>query len=707
MFNDLLMCNSADLNLPLDVCQLFDEKENLADQYADLNEVSSNIDELGLKMAQHHKESFHTFKFTKDEFYRHVDSFKFHLQQDIQKARDPEIAKKIENERKLFLHIPGHDLIQQERIGQGGYADVYHGKWLSRHHDVAIKVICVNNVTDTVKQGFLKEITTMYQIRYEHVLSILGACMESNYYALVMEYMSLGSLYDLLKNKEQTLSWPIRWSLALQITKGINCLHMMSILHRDIKSSNFLIEIVPNGYLVKVADFSLAQIRSESSRQSMSKTREQIPPGTLRWTAPELFASGKSTMASDVYSLGVVFWEVATRCIPYEDANDIIIVTTVSAGNRPPILVDIPSTFAAIISDSWNQDPSRRPTCRELIRRLETNASMFQSGNATIPYPTTTTNVPFQMPLPQYTNNTPCESKTLQTSYGWKKEVVTTVENNNQHRSNISTQNIGRATVNIEPSKIEDDHGHRVIFAIHDLMLYDNCPIYDDDDYANIFISINFLNYPPEELETPEAIPKKRPFTMYSFNFQKDYSVRNSEQQAQLAKLIAFDSSGEIRFDVIAEPCDNKQTLDCVDVGYAIVNVKQLLQTDNDCIKQSIDDDSSRTTSNHLEASSQLQSSHFPTNDNDDNDNNEIQDTDNDLFALYTMVTLNDENEPRAMSRCSSQVSHIPMFDNSNRAFRLRLAAVRARINANSNPRRPRAGAKTKSHCPRTPGRPK
>ncbi|CAF5145809.1 unnamed protein product [Rotaria sp. Silwood1] len=196
---------------------------------------------------------------------------------------------------------------------------------------------------------------------------------------------------------------------------------------------------------------------------------------------------------------------------------------------------------------------------------------MFQSGNATIPYPTTTTNVPFQMPLPQYTNNTPCESKTLQTSYGWKKEVVTTVENNNQHRSNISTQNIGRATVNIEPSKIEDDHGHRVIFAIHDLML------------------INFLNYPPEELETPEAIPKKRPFTMYSFNFQKDYSVRNSEQQAQLAKLIAFDSSGEIRFDVIAEPCDNKQTLDCVDVGYAIVNVKQLLQTDNDCIKQSID----------------------------------------------------------------------------------------------------------------------
>ena len=383
LFNDLLMCNIVDLNLPIDLYKLFDEQENLADQYVDLNEVSSNIDELALQMAQHHKESFYTYKFTKEEFYRHVDSFKFHLQQDIQKARDPAFAKKIENERKLFLHIPGHDIIQEERIGQGGYADVYHGKWLSRHHDVAIKVIRVNNVPDIVKQGFLKEITTMYQIRYEHVLSVLGACMELNYYVLVMEYMSLGSLYDLLKNRDQTLSWPIRWSLALQMTKGINYLHMMSILHRDIKSPNFLIEIAPNGYLVKIADFSLAQIRSESSRQSMLNTYRRIPPGTLRWTAPELFASAKPSMASDVYSLGVAFWEVATRCIPYEDVNDIIIVTTVSAGNRPPIPVDVPSTFAAIISDSWNQEPSKRPTCRNLIQRLERNASMFQLGNAT------------------------------------------------------------------------------------------------------------------------------------------------------------------------------------------------------------------------------------------------------------------------------------------------------------------------------------
>ena len=106
-------------------------------------------------------------------------------------------------------------------------------------------------------------------------------------------------------------------------------------------------------------------------------------------------------------------------------------------------------------------------------------------------------------------------------------EIVTTVENSNQHRSNISTQNTGSATVNTEPSKIEDDHAYRVTLALHDLMLYDNCSIYDDDDYQKIFISINFLNYPSEELETPKALPKKQPFTMYSFDFQKGSIIRN------------------------------------------------------------------------------------------------------------------------------------------------------------------------------------
>ena len=108
--------------------------------------------------------------------------------------------------------------------------------------------------------------------------------------------------------------------------------------------------------------------------------------------------------------------------------------------------------------------------------------------------------------------------------------------------------------------------------------------------------------------------------------------------------------------------------------------------------------------SNHLEAASQVQLSRFLPNDYD---NNEIQDTENDLLALYTELTFNDKNEPRAISRCNSAASHITVSNNSNRASRLRLAAIRARINANSNPRRPRANAKTKSRRPHSSAWPK
>ncbi|CAF1272608.1 unnamed protein product [Adineta steineri] len=595
------MCTSADLSLPLDIYQLFDDREDLTDQYADLNEISSNIDELALTMAHNQKESFPTLKFSKEEFYRHVDSFKCHLQQDVQKVRDPQIAKKTENERKLFIHIPAYDLIQQERIGEGGFADVYHGKWLSRHHDVAIKVIRVQNISDTMKQDFLKEIMTMYQTRYEHVISVLGACMEPHYYALVMEYMPLGSLYDLLKKREQELLWPTRTSLALQITKSINYLHKMSILHRDIKSSNFLVETTPNGYLVKVADFSLAQIRSESSRQSISNTGQRIPLGTLRWTAPELFSGGKSSMATDVYSLGMVFFEIATRSIPYENVNDIIIMNTVSVGNRPSIPVDVPSTFAAIIVDSWHQEPRKRPTCQELIQRIQTNDSVNYLVNSATPYPTTNLGVSFSMPKPQFNNHTLCELKTSQTPYGWNP----------------------------------------------------------------------------------------------------DFAVRDPVQQAQLAKLIAPNSSGNIQFNVVAEPYDNKQTLDCIDVGYATVNVKQLLDTDSDRINQNIDDNTSKTVSNHFVAPSQVQSSPCLTNNTE---HHELRDTGNDIMIEYARLISNDGNQARPSPRYASAASCVYADDNSNRAYRLRLAAIRARIEAASNPRRQRAGAKTKNARPCIPG---
>jgi hypothetical protein len=102
------------------------------------------IDQIATLMSQQQKEQLPTKQL--------VQSYKFYLEQDLLKARNPAVAKKIDEESALFHHIPYHDLLQEELIGQGGFADVYRGVWISHNDQVAIKVIRVQHLNENVKQ---------------------------------------------------------------------------------------------------------------------------------------------------------------------------------------------------------------------------------------------------------------------------------------------------------------------------------------------------------------------------------------------------------------------------------------------------------------------------------------------------------------------------------------------------------------------------
>ncbi|CAF5217882.1 unnamed protein product, partial [Rotaria magnacalcarata] len=213
------------------------------------------------------EEQYNHYKGIEENIKQRLNSLKYNLQQDIIKIKDPAKAKEIAEEEHAFLHIPFHDLLQEKRIGQGGFTDVYRGRWLSRDDEVAIKVIRIQFLDDRIKGDFVNEISMMHHIHYGHILNIFGACMEPNNYALIVEYMSLGSLYDILRQKRFQFTWSDRCSIANQMTKGINHLHNRPkpILHRDIKSLNILMTEHGKGFLVKVADFGLAKIRRETS----------------------------------------------------------------------------------------------------------------------------------------------------------------------------------------------------------------------------------------------------------------------------------------------------------------------------------------------------------------------------------------------------------------------------------------------------------
>ncbi|CAF4060085.1 unnamed protein product, partial [Rotaria sp. Silwood1] len=206
----------------------------------------------------------------------------------------------------------------------------------------------------------------MHSIRYPHIVTFYGACTEHGKYALVMEYMSLGSLYKILHKDELPLDWAQKLSIALQTAKGINYLHVLQppILHCDIKSLNLLLERFHEGYIVKVCDFGLAQTRSETTRQSILT---HALPCTLQWTAPEILRMKKHTDKSDIYSLGIVYWELAANEIPYDGHQNGNIREFVLSGDRLEIPETTPSSFSMVIQKCWANDPKDRPNCSQLI----------------------------------------------------------------------------------------------------------------------------------------------------------------------------------------------------------------------------------------------------------------------------------------------------------------------------------------------------
>jgi len=225
-----------------------------------------------------------------------------------------------------------------------------------------IKTLFVDLTAD-----FEREAKLMAQCQFSQVVELYGICQGPGHVAMVMEYLPKGSLYHVLHDSKETLPWnPIRWNIAIDMGKGLSYLHSQKILHRDLKSLNVLLD---QHYRAKITDFGLAKIKLETNSTS-TKTKQGM--GTTRWRAPELFSIDEEapspTQKTDVYSYGMVLWEIASRELPYKNApDDMMAGIWIMKGKNEKVPENTPKMYKTIIDQAWEKTPEKRPQTYEMV----------------------------------------------------------------------------------------------------------------------------------------------------------------------------------------------------------------------------------------------------------------------------------------------------------------------------------------------------
>lgn len=205
------------------------------------------------------------------------------------------------------------DFSDARLLGLGGFGKVYRGE-LPDGRTVAIKYSTVEGPSAVGEREFQSELEVISRVHHKHLVSFLGYALEGNKRLLVLQYMSNGTLQARIQSPK-SLTWPARLKAAIGAAKGLTYLHedcQPSIIHRDIKSSNILMDANMDA---RVADFGISKLKEESAVDTHISTRVM---GTFGYLDPAYACTGRLTKESDVYSFGVVLLELVSGRKPVD-----------------------------------------------------------------------------------------------------------------------------------------------------------------------------------------------------------------------------------------------------------------------------------------------------------------------------------------------------------------------------------------------------
>ncbi|XP_061370724.1 serine/threonine-protein kinase STY13-like isoform X1 [Gastrolobium bilobum] len=274
------------------------------------------------------------------------------------------------------------------KIGEGAHGRVFEGRY--RDRIVAIKVLHRGSTSEeraSLEDRFAREVNMMSRVHHENLVKFIGACKDP-LMVIVTELLPGMSLRKYLINiRPKLLDLHVAINFALDIARAMDWLHANGIIHRDLKPDNLL--LTANHKSVKLADFGLA--REESVTEMMT-----AETGTYRWMAPELYSTVTLRQGEkkhynnkvDVYSFGIVLWELLTNRMPFEGMSNLQAAYAAAfKQERPNLPGDISPDLAFIIQSCWVEDPNLRPSFSQIIRMLNAFTFTLQLPTPSLPEP--------------------------------------------------------------------------------------------------------------------------------------------------------------------------------------------------------------------------------------------------------------------------------------------------------------------------------
>eukprot|EP01026_Neomeris_dumetosa_P035031 TRINITY_DN2802_c0_g1_i5.p1 TRINITY_DN2802_c0_g1~~TRINITY_DN2802_c0_g1_i5.p1 ORF type:complete len:1176 (+),score=141.00 TRINITY_DN2802_c0_g1_i5:448-3528(+) len=273
------------------------------------------------------------------------------------------------------------DLKPKGTLGVGAMGTVQLAEWTDRSNGeknlVAVKIFSrylqpiYKDAVEVLNQKLiLREVEILMRVKHPNIVKCLGAILKPPHMGLVLEYMDVGNLDKYLHNicSAHPINDRDKLIIMKQIARALDHLHP-SVVHRDLKPQNILINSAGE---IKLSDFGLSKIRQ---LQDAGRASSLQVIGTAPYTSPEVFRSNGMNMECekiDIYSLGVIMWEIWTTQRPWEGENMVAIsYKVVNEQQRPPMPNNIPARLKNLIESCWDDDPKRRPSARDIQRMLE------------------------------------------------------------------------------------------------------------------------------------------------------------------------------------------------------------------------------------------------------------------------------------------------------------------------------------------------